>query len=207
MVKIVYLILDNSIDARERRFAKIILHRSYAKVRSAFCGCAPFGKCIGVAKCWMSVCCDYCTKRVIITPDLPAVVFQQIRRLRDTIRQTIGFALVEFAFEPEAMPRKGPAGVAELLEIYSSLVQGFKFPVKREHVLFIRRCILPLFKAPYLYFSWYHSSLKDCAKHIVDKQPALAELLLDYMFKHWYVVGHGGSWCESQLDLLHCPTK
>ena len=57
-----------------------------------------------------------------------------------------------FVSEPDVLPRQGPGGIAELLEIYSSLAQGFKFPIKPEHVKFIKRCVLPLIKAPILYF-------------------------------------------------------
>lgn len=151
MKKLVALLLDNVLDARERRFAKIVLHRTYAKIRA----------------------------------------------IRDPLRQIIGNAFANFAYEPECMPLKGPAGIAELLEIYSSLVQGFKFPVKPGHINFAKRYLLPLVKVPMLYFSWFKISLLECFKHLVHKQPTLTDDILTYFFRYWPWLSH-----KKQLAML-----
>ena len=81
--------------------------------------------------------------------------------MRDPIRKIIGYAFADFVHDPNATPLKGPTGISELLEIYSSLVQGFKFPMKKEHVNFVHRYILPLVKMPILHFRYQQFNVRS----------------------------------------------
>ena len=50
-------------------------------------------------------------------------------------------------------------GIAELLEILGSIINGFALPLKEEHKTFLIRVLIPLHKVKSL--SCYHPQVKD----------------------------------------------
>lgn len=61
--------------------------------------------------------------------------------MRSFIRQQINNVFYTFIYETERFN-----GVAELLEILGSIINGFTSPLKEEHVTFLLRVLLPLHK-------------------------------------------------------------
>jgi serine/threonine-protein phosphatase 2A regulatory subunit B' len=64
-------------------------------------------------------------------------------------------------------------GIAELLEILGSIINGFALPLKEEHKLFLTRALIPLHKVKSL--SMYHPQLAYCIVQFLEKDAALTE--------------------------------
>ena len=64
-------------------------------------------------------------------------------------------------------------GVAELLEILGSIINGFALPLKEEHKTFLLKVLLPLHKVRSL--SVYHPQLAYCVVQFLEKDPSLTE--------------------------------
>ena len=74
----------------------------------------------------------------------------------------------QFVYETERFN-----GIAELLEILGSIINGFALPLKEEHKLFLTRVLIPLHKVKTL--SMYHPQLAYCIVQFLEKDPALTE--------------------------------
>lgn len=74
-------------------------------------------------------------------------------------------------------------GVAELLEVMGSIVNGFIYPLKDEHKKFLFNVVLPLHKHKAL--ATYHSQLTYCAVQYIDRDAELAVPIINYLLKHW----------------------
>jgi serine/threonine-protein phosphatase 2A regulatory subunit B' len=64
-------------------------------------------------------------------------------------------------------------GIAELLEILGSIINGFVVPIKPEHQQFLLRTLVPLHTVKAL--NLFHSQLAYCVIQFVDKDPELAD--------------------------------
>lgn len=64
-------------------------------------------------------------------------------------------------------------GIAELLEILGSIINGFALPLKEEHKLFLTRVLLPMHKVKSL--SMYHPQLAYCIVQFLEKDSSLTE--------------------------------
>lgn len=74
----------------------------------------------------------------------------------------------QFSYETERFN-----GIAELLEILGSIINGFALPLKEEHKLFLTRVLLPMHKVKSL--SMYHPQLAYCIVQFLEKDAALTE--------------------------------
>lgn len=74
----------------------------------------------------------------------------------------------QFVYETERFN-----GIAELLEILGSIINGFALPLKEEHKLFLTRVLLPMHKVKSL--SMYHPQLAYCIVQFLEKDAALTE--------------------------------
>lgn len=88
--------------------------------------------------------------------------------LRSFIRRSINNVFFQFVYETERFN-----GIAELLEILGSIINGFALPLKEEHKLFLTRSLLPLHKVKSL--SMYHPQLAYCIVQFLEKDSALTE--------------------------------
>jgi serine/threonine-protein phosphatase 2A regulatory subunit B' len=64
-------------------------------------------------------------------------------------------------------------GIAELLEILGSIINGFALPLKGEHKTFLSKVLIPLHKVKSL--SLYHPQLAYCVVQFLEKDQALTE--------------------------------
>lgn len=64
-------------------------------------------------------------------------------------------------------------GIAELLEILGSIINGFALPLKEEHKQFLLKVLLPLHKVKSL--SVYHPQLAYCVVQFLEKDPSLTQ--------------------------------
>lgn len=74
-------------------------------------------------------------------------------------------------------------GIAELLEILGSIINGFALPLKDEHKAFLVKVLLPLHKVKSL--SVYHPQLAYCVVQFLEKDPSLTEPVIRSLLKFW----------------------
>lgn len=74
-------------------------------------------------------------------------------------------------------------GIAELLEILGSIINGFALPLKEEHKLFLVRALIPLHKPKCL--AMYHQQLSYCITQFVEKDCKLADTIIRGLLKYW----------------------
>jgi len=99
---------------------------------------------------------------------------------RPFIRRAINNIFYRFIFETERHN-----GIAELLEILGSIINGFALPLKEEHKTFLAKALLPLHKPKSV--SMYHQQLSYCVTQFVEKDPKLAEPVTRGLIKYWPV--------------------
>ncbi|XP_058200725.1 serine/threonine protein phosphatase 2A 57 kDa regulatory subunit B' kappa isoform isoform X2 [Rhododendron vialii] len=97
---------------------------------------------------------------------------------RPYIRRTIGNVFYAYIYETERHN-----GIAELLEIFGSVVCGFALPLKEEHKIFLWRALIPLHKPKYL--GVYFQQLSYCITQFVEKEPKLASIVIRGLLKYW----------------------
>lgn len=74
-------------------------------------------------------------------------------------------------------------GVAELLEILGSIINGFALPLKPEHKNFLFKVLIPMHKISTV--PSFHTQLSYCVTQFVDKDQALAKDVLLGFLKFW----------------------
>lgn len=88
--------------------------------------------------------------------------------LRAFVRRSINHIFFRFIYENERHN-----GIAELLEILGSIINGFALPLKEEHKTFLTKVLLPLHKAKSL--GVYHPQLSYCIVQFLEKDPGLTQ--------------------------------
>ncbi|XP_071736495.1 serine/threonine protein phosphatase 2A 59 kDa regulatory subunit B' gamma isoform-like [Rutidosis leptorrhynchoides] len=76
-------------------------------------------------------------------------------------------------------------GIAELLEILGSIINGFALPLKEEHKVFLARVLIPLHKPRSL--SIYQQQLSYCVGQFIEKDYKLADMVIRGLLKYWPV--------------------
>ncbi|KAI9116807.1 hypothetical protein K1719_012173 [Acacia pycnantha] len=99
---------------------------------------------------------------------------------RPFIRKAINNIFYRFIFETEKHN-----GIAELLEILGSIINGFALPLKEEHKLFLVRALIPLHKPKCV--AMYHQQLSYCIAQFVEKDVKLADTVIRGLLKYWPV--------------------
>ncbi|KAL8088046.1 serine/threonine protein phosphatase 2A 59 kDa regulatory subunit B' gamma isoform-like [Apium graveolens] len=97
---------------------------------------------------------------------------------RPFIRKAINHIFYSFIFETGRHN-----GIAELLEILGSIINGFALPLKEEHKLFLVRALIPLHKPKSV--SMYHQQLSYCITQFVEKEAKLADIVIRGLLKYW----------------------
>ncbi|KAK4485857.1 hypothetical protein RD792_008505 [Penstemon davidsonii] len=97
---------------------------------------------------------------------------------RPFIRKCMSNVFYRFVFETEKHN-----GIAELLEIFGSVITGFALPLKEEHKIFLWRALIPMHKAKSL--GVYFQQLSFCVTQFIEKEPKLASTVIDGLLKYW----------------------
>lgn len=105
-------------------------------------------------------------------------IYGKFLGLRAYIRKQINNIFYRFIFETEKHN-----GIAELLEILGSIINGFALPLKEEHKVFLLKVLLPLHKVRML--NVYHPQLAYCVVQFLEKDPTLTEPVLTGLLKFW----------------------
>jgi len=107
-------------------------------------------------------------------------IYARFMSLRAMIRKALNNVFFVFVYET-----RRHNGIAELLEILGSIINGFAMPLKPEHKNFLTRVLVPLHKVKQL--AQYHHQLSYCIMQFVDKDPQLAIAVIDGLLKLWPV--------------------
>jgi len=105
-------------------------------------------------------------------------IYGKFLSLRAYIRRSINNIFYGFVYET-----KRHNGIAELLEILGSIINGFALPLKQEHKKFLMKVLIPLHKSRSL--SVYHPQLAYCIVQFLEKDPALTQPVLDGILRNW----------------------
>lgn len=105
-------------------------------------------------------------------------VYGKFLGLRAFIRKQINNIFYKFIYETEHHN-----GIAELLEILGSIINGFALPLKEEHKHFLLKVLLPLHKVKSL--SVYHPQLAYCVVQFLEKDPSLTQPVIKCLLKFW----------------------
>ncbi|XP_063429856.1 serine/threonine-protein phosphatase 2A 56 kDa regulatory subunit gamma isoform-like isoform X9 [Mytilus trossulus] len=105
-------------------------------------------------------------------------IYGKFLGLRAYIRKQINNIFYSFIYETEHHN-----GIAELLEILGSIINGFALPLKEEHKVFLLKVLLPLHKVKSL--SVYHPQLAYCVVQFLEKDPSLTEPVIMGLLKFW----------------------
>ncbi|KAE8734525.1 Serine/threonine protein phosphatase 2A 59 kDa regulatory subunit B' zeta isoform [Hibiscus syriacus] len=100
---------------------------------------------------------------------------------RPFLRKAINNVFFWFIFET-----KKHNGIAELLEILGSIINGFALPLKEEHKLFLVRALIPLHKPKCI--PMYHQQLSYCITQFVEKDCKLADTVVQGLLKYWPII-------------------
>ena len=105
-------------------------------------------------------------------------IYGKFLGLRAFIRKQINNIFYRFVYETERHN-----GVAELLEILGSIINGFALPLKEEHKKFLLKVLMPLHKVKSL--SVYHPQLAYCVVQFLEKDPSLTEQVIVNLLRYW----------------------
>jgi serine/threonine-protein phosphatase 2A regulatory subunit B' len=105
-------------------------------------------------------------------------IYGKFLNLRAFIRRSINNVFFQFIYETERHN-----GIAELLEILGSIINGFALPLKDEHKTFLTRVLIPLHKVKSL--ALYHPQLAYCVVQFLEKDSSLTEEVLLGLLRYW----------------------
>ena len=74
-------------------------------------------------------------------------------------------------------------GIAELLEILGSIINGFAIPLKKEHIQFLEKALIPLHKPRGV--AVYHPQLSYCISQYVEKDPETIVPIVNGLVRFW----------------------
>jgi serine/threonine-protein phosphatase 2A regulatory subunit B' len=97
---------------------------------------------------------------------------------RSFIRKAISQVFFRFIYETGRHN-----GIDELLEILGSIINGFAIPLKKEHLQFLEKALIPLHKPRNV--ALYHPQLSYCIAQYVEKDPETIIPILHGLTRFW----------------------
>lgn len=105
-------------------------------------------------------------------------IYGKFMSLRSFVRKAIGNVFFRFVYETEKHN-----GIGELLEILGSIINGFALPLKKEHLVFMEKALIPLHKPKCV--AMYHQQLSYCITQFVEKDPTTGVAIVEGLVKYW----------------------
>lgn len=105
-------------------------------------------------------------------------IYSKLTQRRALIRRVI--CNIFFAFVYESGKHNG---IAEMLEILASIINGFAVPIKKEHKTMLQRALLPLHKPTGIIA--FHPQLSYCMALYVAKDHGLTQTIIPGLLKFW----------------------
>lgn len=107
-------------------------------------------------------------------------IYGKVMPLRSFIRKSVQQFFHRFLYELDGAY---PHGVAELLEIFGSVIHGFNVPLKDDHIRFLQNALIPLFRARSL--SSFQQPLLYCFSRFIMKENPLIQNILRGLLRFW----------------------
>lgn len=105
-------------------------------------------------------------------------IYAKFMTLRAYIRKLINTTFFTFIYKTGRHN-----GVAEMLEILGSIINGFALPLKEEHKRFLMKVLMPMHKVKH--YQLFHQQLSYCVTQFVDKDASLAVPVVLGLIKFW----------------------
>jgi serine/threonine-protein phosphatase 2A regulatory subunit B' len=105
-------------------------------------------------------------------------IYGKLTNRRALIRRSISNVFFTFVYETESHN-----GIAELLEILGSIINGFAVPVKNDHVKLLERALIPLHSSKGI--RPFHPVLSYCMSQYVNKEQRFAVAIVEGILKCW----------------------
>ena len=105
--------------------------------------------------------------------------YAKVMTSRKLFRKGFSSLLYRFVFETERHN-----GIAETLEMVASYAQGFNVPLKPEHVSFLKKVVLPLYKV-HLHLPEYQLQLDYCTSSWIKHDKKLLGAVIDAILRFW----------------------
>ena len=105
-------------------------------------------------------------------------IYGKFMSLRAFIRASINNVFFRVVHENEHHN-----GIAELLEILGSIINGFAIPLKPEHKRFLVRALVPLHKVSIV--GMYHSQLAYCVCQFVEHDAEMVHPVVNGLLRYW----------------------
>jgi len=120
-------------------------------------------------------------------------IYQRFLGFRPLIRKAIGEVLSSITFKPPpgkpsvipfpVIEMNGSNGIGELLEVWGTIVAGFRVPLREDNVNFLHKVLIPMHKNRSI--NHYHIQLGYCILCYVDKDSRLAGPVIQGLLKYW----------------------
>eukprot|EP00826_Nyctotherus_ovalis_P061961 TRINITY_DN8881_c0_g1_i4.p1 TRINITY_DN8881_c0_g1~~TRINITY_DN8881_c0_g1_i4.p1 ORF type:complete len:328 (-),score=81.10 TRINITY_DN8881_c0_g1_i4:82-1065(-) len=125
-------------------------------------------------------------------------VYGKFVPLRPMLKANIQNSLVEFVYESE----ENSNGISELLEVFESVIDGYKVPLKAENISFLKNNLIPLHKSKALLA--FHQQLVKCLLKFLQKDNTLADAIIEGLLKYWPAsnCGKEGSYLSELEEVL-----
>ncbi|CAK9315293.1 unnamed protein product [Citrullus colocynthis] len=105
-------------------------------------------------------------------------IYYKFTKYRSFMRKAMSGVFLEYIFETERHN-----GIAEMLEIWGSIINGFAVPLKEEHKIFLKRILIPLHKVKGM--QGFNKQLGYCVYQFVEKESELGGLVVRKIIKYW----------------------
>jgi len=108
-------------------------------------------------------------------------VYGRFMPLRAPIRKSICNVCYRYIYDS-----KSSNGIAEFLDIFSSIIHGFALPIKEEHQEFLKNVLIPLHKTSNL--ELFHQHLAECVIQFIYKDYRMGPIVIEGLLKFWPVM-------------------
>jgi serine/threonine-protein phosphatase 2A regulatory subunit B' len=108
-------------------------------------------------------------------------VYGRFMPLRQPIRKSICNVCYRYIYD-----KKSSNGIAEFLDIFSSIIHGFALPIKQEHQEFLKNVLIPLHKTSNL--ELFHQHLAECVIQFIYKDYRMGPIVIEGLLKFWPVM-------------------
>ncbi|KAA0045757.1 serine/threonine protein phosphatase 2A 57 kDa regulatory subunit B' beta isoform-like [Cucumis melo var. makuwa] len=105
-------------------------------------------------------------------------IYYKLTKYRSFMRKAMSGVFLEYIFETERHN-----GIAEMLEIWGSIINGFAVPLKEEHKVFLKRILIPLHKVKGM--QNFNKQLGYCVYQFVEKESELGGFIVRKIMKYW----------------------
>jgi len=108
-------------------------------------------------------------------------IYGRFMPLRAPIRKSICNVCYRYIYD-----RKTTNGIAEFLDVFSSIIPGLALPVKEEHLQLLKNVLMPLHSKPKL--EQYHQFLNECVIQFICKDYRIGAIVISGLLKFWPVM-------------------